>query len=76
MTNNIEDFGGITKLDLDPDRLLNKAIGRLDQVIIVGFDKEGNEYIASSQADGGETLWLLQRGIHKLMLVADRLADD
>lgn len=68
----IVDFDGITTLSLDPDRLLQKAIGQLDRVIIIGIDKEGAEYFASSEADGGTAVWDLERAKLKLL----RLADD
>lgn len=54
-------FTGITKLDLPPDRLLEAAVGQLDGVVILGYDKEGKEYFASSYADGGDVLWLMER---------------
>ena len=55
------EFGGITTLDLSPDRVLEQAKGRLEGVVIVGFDLEGGEYFVSSYADGGTVLWLLER---------------
>jgi len=55
------ELGGPTKLDLPPDLILSKALGLLDSVVICGFDKEGKEYFTSSMADGGDTLWLLER---------------
>ena len=58
---NVVFFTGITKLDLPPDRVLESAIGKLDQVLILGFDKNGDEYFASSQADGGDVMWLMER---------------
>lgn len=61
MADNVVDFGGITKLDLPPDRVLEGAKGRLDSVVIMGFDQDGNEYFASSKADGGEVMWLMER---------------
>lgn len=54
-------FDGITKLDIPPDRILNSFVGRLEGVIIIGYDKDGEEAFASSYADGGTTLWLLER---------------
>lgn len=68
----VVDFDGITTLSLDPDRLLQKAIGQLERVIIIGIDKEGAEYFASSEADGGCVVWDLERAKLKLL----RLADD
>ena len=58
---NVINFTGITKLDLPPDRVLESAKDRLEGVVILGFDKEGGEYFASSYADGGDVLWLLER---------------
>lgn len=54
-------FTGITKLDLPPDRILESAMGKLETVLILGWDKDGNEYFASSAADGGTNLWLMER---------------
>lgn len=55
------DFPGITRLNLPPDRIINAARGRLDSVVVIGYDKDGGEYFATSIADGGEVLWLLER---------------
>ena len=51
----------ITRLDLPPDRILEQSIGELEGVVIIGYNKDGEEYFASSYADGGEVLWLLER---------------
>lgn len=71
---NVINFSGVTRLDIDADRVLKSAVGRLDKVVIVGFDKDGDEYFASSVADGGTTLWLMERAKLKLLRVAD--SDD
>lgn len=68
---NVTRFTGITKLDINPDLLLQEAIGKLDSCVIIGYDKEGGEYFASSVADGGDVVWHLERVKHKLMKVAD-----
>jgi len=54
-------FNGITRLDLDPDMVLENSKGKLEGVILIGYDKEGEEYFASTYADGGDVLWLLER---------------
>ena len=54
-------FTGITKLDLPPDQILEAAVGKMEGVVIMGWDAQGNEYFASSYADGGTVLWLLER---------------
>lgn len=60
MSDNVVRFPGITRHDLDPDLILREAIGKLEGVVITGFDKDGNSYCASSYADGGDVLWLLE----------------
>lgn len=60
MTAQILNFTGITNLDLDPDRVLDAAKGKLQGVIVIGFDNEGEFYGASSYADGGTVIWLLE----------------
>ena len=54
-------FSGITKLDLDPDTVLENTKGELEGFVIAGWDKDGNEYFSSTYADGGTVLWLIER---------------
>lgn len=68
---NVVDLNVVTKLDIDPDRVLSKHIGQLDQVVICGFDKDGDEVFASSIADGADVLWLLERSKLKLLRMVD-----
>lgn len=63
----VVDFNGITKLDLDPDRVLDSAKGKLDSAVVIGFDKDGDLYFASSKADGGDVLWLLEKAKKELL---------
>lgn len=49
---NVVDFNGITKLDLCPDRVLEKGKGILEGVVIMGYTKEGNAYFASKVITG------------------------
>lgn len=60
MSAKVFDFTGITTLDIDPDRVLQKAVGQLQGVVVIGFDHEGEFYGASSYADGGNAIWLLE----------------
>lgn len=71
MKDNVVDFPGITKLDLDPERVLKAASGELTEVVILGFTKDGDEYFASSKADGGSVLWHLERAKLKLLNIPD-----
>lgn len=70
-------WGGITKLDTDPRRVLESALERgMSAVVVIGYDEDGGEYFASSLADGGDVVWHLERAKFKLMVIADELADD
>ena len=63
----VVDIGCVTKLDLPPDRILESAVGELEGVVILGYKKDGSEYFASSYADGGDVLWLLERCKRQLL---------
>ncbi len=61
-------LGNVTRLDLPPERILDAARDAgLETVVICGYDKDGKEYFASSVADGGTALWLLERLKLKLL---------
>lgn len=65
-------FSGITKLDLDPDIILESLKDKFEGFVIVGYGKDGGEEIFSSTyADGGTALWLLERCKKKLLEVSD-----
>lgn len=61
MSAKIIPFTGITKLDMPADRVLEAASGQLEGVVVIGFDHAGELYAASSYADGGTVLWLLEQ---------------
>lgn len=46
--------------DVPVDDLLEGAKGKLEQVIVAGYDRDGVLYFGSSVSDGGEILWLLK----------------
>ena len=73
MTDNVTRFPGTTTLDLAPDTLLTEAVGQLSDVVIVGFNHDGEFWFASSSADAAEVVWLLERTKHKLMQTTDAL---
>ncbi|MCK5446291.1 MAG: hypothetical protein KAI73_11760 [Rhodospirillaceae bacterium] len=73
MGSNVEEFPGVTRLNKDPDSILQGAIGKMETVIVIGYTKEGeDEYFASSCADGGEALWHLMRAQKKLLDIVDK----
>lgn len=64
---NVVYLGGVTKLDLPPDQILGAAMGEMEGVVILGYAKNGDEYFASSYADGGTVLWLMERAKLRLL---------
>jgi hypothetical protein len=71
MSADIVNFPGISYLDLPPDRILEGASGKLDRVVVIGYTADGQEYFASSIADGGEVVWLMERMKLKLLRIGD-----
>lgn len=64
---NVEPLGVVTRLDLDPGRVLAMAEDQLEGVVVIGFDKEGEFYFASSYADGGDVIYLLEMAKKRLL---------
>jgi len=70
-------IGTVTKLDLDPDRILEMAKGKLEGVVIIGFQKEdGKVFAGSSYADGGDVMWLLKACESKMMRAVEDHLDE
>lgn len=69
---NVVDLPVITSLDHDPARVLARALDvELDKVIVIGVTKNGDEFFASSVADGGDVIWQMERAKLKLLRIAD-----
>lgn len=72
----VVDLPVITKLDLDPARVLAKAVEhKFSRVLIIGVLGDDSEYVAASAADGGTLLWDMERVRHRLMKIADDFAE-
>lgn len=70
--NKIIPLGNVTRLDLPASRVLDEAKGHCsDGVVILGFDDDGDFYFASSIADGGAVLWLLELAKKRLLEIAE-----
>lgn len=68
MTDNVVTLSVVTKLDIPPDQVLDKAKAKgLTGCVVVGWDKDGGIYFASSIADGGDVLWLLEHAKKQLL---------
>lgn len=58
----IVNLNTVTTLDIDPDRVIDSLKDAdLEGVVVLGYTSDGEEYFASSYADGGDVLWLLER---------------
>jgi len=68
----------ITTLNLDPDAVMQEAMGKLECVVVVGYEmgEDGREYFASSIADAGTNAWLLQRAIWLLNKQVDEMSQE
>lgn len=68
----IVSIGCVTKADIDPQRVLQRAQeAGLQSAIVIGIDKDGEEYVAASQADAKDILWNLERAIARLHRMFD-----
>ena len=68
---NIVDLNVVSNLAVAPLNTFRQAIlADLEQVVILGYRKDGGEeFFASSMPDGAEVVWLLERYKHELMSV-------
>jgi hypothetical protein len=62
---------GVTVLDIPADQVLEQAIGKMEGVVIMGYDGNGNEYFASTYGHSGTVIWLLERLKHLMLKNAD-----
>lgn len=58
---NVVELGEITNCDIHPDRILSAALGKLQDVLIIGWDKDGTLHVTHSTAHGPSLLWLLEK---------------
>lgn len=49
-----------TTLDIPPDRVLEGAIGKMDEVIVIGWDEEEEFYMAFNKSNIGGLLHLIE----------------
>lgn len=69
---NVVELQCVTRLNLPPERILAKATDAgLTEVVIVGLGPDGKFWFASSKADGGDVLWLLEIAKKRLLEIMD-----
>ena len=59
--NNVIQFTGGNTLDLDPDAVLDGAKEQLDEVVVIGWDKDDCLYLAGNMAKASKVMWLLKK---------------
>jgi hypothetical protein len=63
----------ITKLDLPPERIVDAAReANLAGIVVMGYTTDGEVYFASSYADGGNVMWLMELCKAKLLKIRRR----
>jgi hypothetical protein len=71
----VVELGNLTTLPIPTEKIISKAATcKFDRIIIIGLTADGEEYFASSEADGGCILWDMERAKFKLMNIAEDLA--
>ena len=61
MSAKIIPLNNVTRLDIPVDRVLEAAKTKMTGVVLLGWNEDGELYFASTFADGGEVLWLLEK---------------
>lgn len=56
----------LTTLPIEPDEVLEGAKGKLETVLLLGWDQNGELYAAASSGDLREALLLATKFVHKL----------
>ena len=53
----------------DPDGVLEAAIGEMENVLVLGWDKNGELYASATPyfEDGGNLLWVMEMFKHQLL---------
>ena len=63
----------VSRLDIPVDRVLDSARNaEMTECIVIGFDANGEEFFATSVADGGDVLWHMERAKLNLLRTADK----
>lgn len=73
LVDNVVELSVVTRLDIPAERVLRKATeSGLGKVVVIGYDREGEFYFASSVADGGDVLWLMALAKKKLLDIGEQ----
>ena len=62
----------VTSLDVPVERILSAAAeADLETAIVIGLDKDGAFYFASSEGDGAAVLWWIEIAKKRLLEIGD-----
>jgi len=62
----------VSSLDIPVGRILQRAKDAgLDTAIVIGWDRDGELYFASSVASGPEVLWLIEKTKANLLVAGE-----
>ena len=56
-----------TKLDIPAERVREAAEKNCEKLIVIGIDKDGNDYYAANFADAALTYFMVSKFQHKLL---------
>jgi len=74
---NVVDLDTVSTIDTPVHKIINKAEGaNLTDIVILGFDAEGELFFSSSKADAGEVFYHLEMAKYRLMKVCNREHKD
>ncbi len=61
-----------TKLDLPVERVIKRAAeASLTEIVVVGFDEDGELFFAATKADAGAVIWQLEMAKYRLLKLCD-----
>lgn len=61
----------VTSLPINVDRVINASLGKLTEVVVIGYTAEGELYFASSEPGGPEVLWMLEKAKQALLDISN-----
>ena len=62
-------FRGVSKHDLDPDQVLENNKGEFKHLVVLGYNHDDEFIFASTVADGGDVVWMLELAKLKLFKI-------
>lgn len=72
MSDNVVMLPVVTRLDLDPDLVLDNLKGKLSGFVLCGYGVDGEEFFSSTISGGPEALWIIERCKKALLSQIDK----